>query len=137
MTEDYTTEVRRDTPGWVTAAILLLAIVAVSGFGLAWRNQTHLQDMEQDFAGQLKTSHQATTQHAENIATLEQRLAKADETETALRSDVDVMTKKLRVTQGDLNKARAEAVQIREASNKQIEEMNTAVKTELETKASA
>jgi len=47
------------------------------------------------------------------------------------------MTKKLRVTQGDLNKARAEAVQIREASNKQIEEMNTAVKTELETKASA
>jgi hypothetical protein len=137
MTEEFSSEVRKETPGWVTASILLLAIVAISGFGLAWRNQTRMQDMEQDFAAQLKTTQQANTQHSENIAALEQKLGKADETETALRSDVDVMTKKLRVTQGDLNKARAEAAQMREASNKQIEEMDTAVKTELASKATS
>jgi septal ring factor EnvC (AmiA/AmiB activator) len=135
MAEDYSTEVRKETPGWVTASILLLAIVAISGFGLAWRDQTRMQDMEQDFATQLKTANQSNTQHSENIAALEQRLSKADETDTALRSDVDVVTKKLRVTQGDLTKARAEAAQMHDASNQQIEEMNNAVKTELATKA--
>ncbi len=137
MSDEYSTEVRKETPGWVTAAILLLAIVALSGFGLAWRDQTQLQSVEQGFAAQIKTAQQANAEQAEQIATLEQRLAKADEAETALRSDVDVVTKKLRVTQSDLNKARAEAAQIREASSKQIEEMNNAVRSELATKATA
>lgn len=136
MTEDYTPEVKRETPGWLMAAILLLAIVSISGFGLAWRDQTRLHQMEQDVAAQFKTSQQVHTQHAENVAALEQRLAKSNETEATLRSDVDVVTRRLRVTQSDLTKAREEAAQIREEGSKQLEEMNTAVKTELATKAS-
>jgi len=137
MTEDYTTEVKKETPGWLMAAILLLAIVAVSGFGLAWRDQTRLQQMEQDVTAQFKTTQQVHAQHAENLAALEQRLAKAGEADTALRSDVDVVTRRLRVTQAELNKAREEAAQIRAEGAKQLEEMGTAVQTELATKASA
>jgi hypothetical protein len=48
---------------------------------------------------------------------------------------VDLLTKRLRVAQSDLVKARAEATKIWEENSKQMEEMGTAVKTELATKA--
>jgi len=137
MSEEYATEVRKETPGWLMAAILLLAIVAVSGFGLAWRDQTRLQQMEQDVTAQFKTTQQVHAQHAENLVALEQQLVKANETDTALRSDVNVVTRRLRVTQAELNKSREEAAQIRAEGAKQIEEMGAAVQTELATKASA
>jgi hypothetical protein len=135
MTEDY--QVRKETPGWLTAAVVLLAIVSVGGFGLAWRGQTQLQQMNQDYTAQFKTSQQERTQYAESVKALEERLGKANEDATALHSDMDVVTRRLRVTQGDLTKARTEAAQIREESSKQLQEMDTAVKTELATKATS
>jgi len=137
MAEEYTTQDRKETPGWLMAAVLLLAIVSVAGFGLAWRDQSRLQQLSQDYATHFKTSQQENTQYTENVNALEQRLAKANEESTALRSDVGVVTRRLRVTQGELAKARTEAAQMREEGAKQIEEMNTAVKTELATKATS
>ncbi len=137
MSDELTRQEGKETPGWVVAAMLVLAIVAVSGFGLAWRDQTRLQAMEQDFTAQFKTAQQEHVQHAQGVAAVEQQLAQASEKDTALRSDVDVVTRRLRVTQGELNKAREEAVQIRAESAKQMEEMGTTVQTELATKASS
>jgi hypothetical protein len=137
MTEDYTAQDKKETPGWLMAAMLLLAIVSVAGFGLAWRDQTRLQQMNQDYTAQFKTSQQEHTQYTESVNALEQRLAKANEETTTLRSDVDVVTRRLRVTQSDLAKARAEAAQLHEEGSKQLEEMGTAVKTELAAKASS
>lgn len=119
------------------AAILLLAIVSVAGFGLAWRDQTRLQQLNQDYAAHFKASQQEHTQYTENVTGLEQHLAKAGQETTALRSDVDVVTRRLRVTQGELAKARTEAAQLREEGARQLEEMNAAVATELATKATA
>jgi len=48
-----------------------------------------------------------------------------------------VVTRRLRVTQSDLTKARAETAQIREDGSKQLQEMDAAVKSELATKATA
>jgi hypothetical protein len=135
--EDYTAQDRKETPGWLMAAVLLLAIVSIAGFGLAWRNQTRLQQMNQDYTAQFKTSQQEHTQYTESVDALAQQLAKSNEEATALRSDVDVATRRLRVTQSDLTKARAEAAQIREEGSKQLEEMGTAVQTELATKATS
>jgi DNA repair exonuclease SbcCD ATPase subunit len=137
MTDEYTVQDRKETPGWMVAAILLLAIVSIAGFGLAWRGQTRLEQMSQDYTAQLKTTQQEHTQYTESVNSLGQQLAKADEQATALRSDVDLVTRRLRVTQSDLNKARTEAAQIREESSKQLEEMGTAVNTELATKATS
>jgi chromosome segregation ATPase len=114
-----------------------LAIVSVAGFGLAWRDQSRLQQMNQDYGAQFKTSQQEHTQYTESVNQLEQQLAKAREEATALRSDVDLVTGRLRVTQSELTKARAEAAQIREEGSKHLEEMGMAVKTELATKASS
>jgi septal ring factor EnvC (AmiA/AmiB activator) len=137
MTDEYTVQDRKETPGWLMAAVILLAIVSIAGFGLAWRNQTRLQQMGQDYTAQFKTAEQEHAQYTENVNALEQRLAKANEETTAMHSDMDVVTRRLKVTQSDLTKARAEAAQIREEGSKQLEEMGTAVKTELATKATS
>jgi hypothetical protein len=137
MSDEFTKHEGKETPGWLVAGMLILAIVAISGFGLAWRDQTRLQQMEQDFTAQFKTSQQEHAQHTQNVAALEQSLAQANEKDTALRSDVDVVTRRLRVTQGELNKAREEAAQIRAESTQQLEEMGTTVQTQLATKASS
>jgi hypothetical protein len=137
MTEDYTAQEKKETPGWLMAAMLLLAIVSVAGFGLAWQDQSRLQQMNQDYTAQFKTAQQEHAQYTENVTALQQQLAKADETANGLRSDVDVVTKRLRVTQSDLTKARAEAAQMHEEGSKQLEEMGTSVKSELATKATS
>jgi DNA repair exonuclease SbcCD ATPase subunit len=137
MMEEYEAQNTKETPGWIVAAMILLAILSVAGFGLAWRDQTRLQQMNQEYATQFKTTQQEHTQYTESVNTLQQQLAKANEEANTLRSDVDVVTKRLRVTQGDLSKARAEATKMREEGSKQLEEMGTAVKTELATKATA
>lgn len=137
MTDELTGQNKKETPGWLVAAVLLLAIVSIAGFGLAWQDQTRLQQMNQDSMTQFKTVQQARTQDAEAVTALEQRLVKANEDTTALRSDMALVTRRLRVTQGDLAKARAEAAQIRDEGSKQLEAMDTAVKTELAAKASA
>jgi hypothetical protein len=137
MTEDYTVQDSKGTPAWLTAAVLLLAIVSIAGFGLAWRGQTRMQQMNQDYTAQFKTAQQERAQYTESVNALEQRLVKSNEDATALRSDMGIVTRRLRVTQSDLTKARTEAAQIREESSKQLQEMGTVVKTELATKATS
>jgi len=101
MSDELTRQDGRETPGWVVAAMLVLAIVAVSGFGLAWRDQTRLQQMDQSVTAQFKTAQQEHAQHVQGVAAIEQQLAQASEKDTALRSDVDVVTRRLRVTQAN------------------------------------
>jgi len=137
MSDELTRQDGKETPGWLVAAILVLAIVAVSGFGLAWRDQTRLQQMEQDVTAQIKTVQQEHTQYLKSIAGLEQQLAQGNEKDTTLRSDVSVVTRRLRVTEGELKRAREEAAQLRAEGAKQMEEMGTTVQTQLATKASS
>jgi hypothetical protein len=122
------------TPGWVTAAIVILAIVSIAGLGLAWHNSTELQQAQQAFGTQMKTAEQASTQQ---IAAFEQKLTQANATSTELQSDLGVVEKRLRVTQGDLKKARDEEAKIREEDAQKLAQMDTDVKTQLATKASS
>jgi len=122
------------TPGWVTAAIVILAIVSIAGLGLAWHNSTELQQAQQAFGAQMKTAEQTSTQQ---IATFEQKLTQANATSTELQSDLGVVEKRLRVTQGDLKKARDEEAKIREESAQKLAQMDTDVKSQLATKASS
>src|ERR1700740_441738 len=120
------------TPGWVTAAIVILAIVSIAGLGLAWHNSTELQQAQQSFVGQMKTAAQANSQE---VAALEQKLKPANSTSTGLQSDLGVVEKRLRVTQSDLKKARDEEAKIREEDAQKLAQMDTDVKSQLATKA--
>ena len=126
-------EGNQGTPGWVTAAIVILAIVSIAGLGLAWHNSTELQQAQQSFTGQMKTAAQANSQE---VATLEQKLTQANSTSTGLQSDLGVVEKRLRVTQSDLKKARDEEAKIREEDAQKLAQMDTDVKSQLATKAS-
>jgi DNA-binding transcriptional regulator of glucitol operon len=122
------------TPGWVTAAIVILAIVSIAGLGLAWHNSTELQQAQQAFGGQMKAAEQTSGQQ---IAAFEQKLTQANATSTELQSDLGVVEKRLRVTQGDLKKARDEEAKIREEDAQKLAQMDTDVKSQLATKASS
>jgi hypothetical protein len=133
---DQVVEENHGTPGWVTAAIVILAIVSIAGLGLAWHNSTELQQAQQSFGVQMKTVAQNDSQQA---AALEQKLAQANATSTGLQSDLGVVEKRLRVTQGDLKKARDEEAKIREEDAQklaQLAQSDTEVKSQLATKAS-
>jgi hypothetical protein len=126
-------EENHGTPGWVTAAIVILAIVSIAGLGLAWHNSTELQQAQQSFTGQMKT---AAQNNSEQVAALEQKLTQANATSTGLQSDLGVVEKRLRVTQSDLKKARDEEAKIREEDAQKLAQMDTDVKSQLATKAS-
>jgi len=121
-------------PGWIAPAIVILALVAIAGLGLAWYDSSQLQAAQQSFGNEMKAAQQNT---AQQIATLEQKETQADAANTELQGDLGVVTKRLRITQGDLKKSRDEAAQIREESAQKIAQMDTDVKSQLATKASA
>jgi predicted negative regulator of RcsB-dependent stress response len=132
---DQVVEENHGTPGWVTAAIVILAIVSIAGLGLAWHNSTELQQAQQSFSGQIKTISQNDSQQ---VAALEEKLTQANTTSTGLQSDLGVVEKRLRVTQSDLKKAREDEAKIREereADVQKLAQMDTDVKTQLATKA--
>ena len=83
---------------------------------------TKVKAIQTDFTGQ--------------IAQLQQHQAQVDTTNAGLQSDLTVVTKRLRLTQSDLKKARDEAEAIRTEDQQKIAEVDANAKTELATKAS-
>lgn len=130
---DQVIEESHGTPGWITAAIVVLAIVSIAGLGMAWHNSTELQQSQQSFSGQMKSAEQSSTQQ---VAALEQKLEQANATSASLQSDLGVVEKRLRVTQGDLKKAREDEAKIQQEDAQKMAQMDTDVKTQLATKAS-
>src|SRR5438309_9852448 len=98
---DQVVEEHHGIPRWVTAAIVILAIVSIAGLGLAWHNSAELQQAQQAFRGQMKT---VAENDSSQVAALEQKLAQANATSTGLQSDLGVVEKRLRVTQSDLDR---------------------------------
>jgi len=123
----------RGTPAWILAAVAVLGVVALVGLVMAHNASTQAQEVQQAFDGKVKTVQQ---DFASQIAQLQQHLAQADTTNASLQSDLSVVTKRLRLTQSDLKKARDEAEAIRTEDQQKIDEMNGTVTTALATKAS-
>jgi len=137
MTENQDQASQPKAPGWVISAIVIVAIVAIAGVGLAWNESVRMQDMQTAMGSQFKTAQQ---DYDQKISALDQKESQADAATTALQSDLGVVTKRLRLTQGELKTARDEAAQIRDDAQKQIADVSTNVsdvKTELSTKASS
>jgi hypothetical protein len=135
MTEeiDRSSEGRRGTPGWVFAAVAVLGVVALVGLVIAHNASTQGQEIQQSMDNKVKA---IQLDFANQIAQLQQHQTQAYTSSAGLQSDLGVVTKKLRLTQGDLKKAREEAETIRTEDQQKIEEVNGTVTTALATKAS-
>jgi hypothetical protein len=123
----------RGVPGWVLAAVAVLGVVALVGLVMAHNASTQAQEIQQSFDGKVKTMQADFTSQ---LAQLQQHLAQGDTTNAGLQSDLTVVTKRLRLTQGDLKKAREEAESIRTEDQQKLDEVNGQMTSALATKAS-
>jgi hypothetical protein len=135
MTEEInqSTGGNRSVPGWILAAVAVLGVVALVGLVMAHNASTQATEIQQAFDGKVKTIQQDFTTQ---VTALQQHQAQADSANVGLQSDLGVVTKRLRLTQGDLKKAREEAEAIRTEDQQKIEEVNGTMTTQLATKAS-
>jgi hypothetical protein len=132
MADEYSVQETKSSPSWQLPAIIILALLALGGLAFGWSNSSKVDATKAAVADQMK-SFQSSVQQEMNG--LQDRLAVAEKANTDLQGDLKVVTDKLKITQGQLKKARQEA----EANNTQTTEMvknlDTSVHSELATKA--
>jgi hypothetical protein len=133
MSEDRIIETR-ETPAWQLPAIVVLGLIAVGGLWFGWNASSKLDATQQAVATQLKTAQQSMQQ---DVASLKDRLVQDEKANTDLQGDLNVVTKKLRITEGQLKAARAEAAKLNDETSQKLTALDTSVKGELATKASS
>ncbi len=119
---------------WQLPAIIVLALVALGGLGLAWSNSSKLDTTKQAVADQVKAMQ---TSVQSDMNTLKDRVAQVEKVNTDLKGDLKVVTDKLKITQGQLQKARSEAAQLNSDTTSKITALDTSVHQELATKATS
>jgi hypothetical protein len=115
------------TPRWVGLAVAILGGISLLGLGVSWSALNQARSVEQ--------STQATVKQANEA--LSQRLAKADDINQQLQSDVRVVTDRLKLTQSELIAARKQNKNATTAVDQKVTSLATSVKAELATKANA
>jgi len=135
MSEDQDQIVEsKPSSSWQLPAIIVLGLVALGGLGFGWNASSKLDSTQQAVSTQLKATQQAVQQ---DITSLKDRVAQDEKANTELQSDLKLVTNKLRITQGQLKKAREEATQLNEATAKKLTALDTSVHSELATKATS
>lgn len=124
----------RETPAWQLPAIVVLGLIAVGGLWFGWNASSKLDSTQQAVAVQLRTAQQSMQQ---DVASVKDRLAQDEKANTDLQGDLNVVTKRLKITQGQLTNARAEAAKLNDETSQKLTALDTSVKGELATKASS
>jgi predicted nucleic acid-binding Zn-ribbon protein len=112
-------------PRWVGLAIAALGGISLIGLGVGVSALSHSKSVEESIEASLKQQNDM----------LNQRLAKSDEQNQQLQSDLKVVTDKLNVTQEDLQKARQASKASAVAYSKKLTGLESNVNTQLATKA--
>jgi chromosome segregation ATPase len=118
------------TPRWLGLAIVALAAVSLVALGVGWSAVNHSRAVEQSAAADAKA-----LQH--NVDMLTQRLGQTEDSNAQVQGQLNVVTDRLKLTQGELSSARKQTRQIKDENAKQLSEMQSSLKTELDTKASS
>jgi hypothetical protein len=113
------------TPRWVGLAVVVLGALSLLGLGVGWSAINHANSVEQSTQAAVKQQND----------TIGQRLAKTEELNQQLESDLKVVTDKLNVTQADLIAARKQNKMAAVTYGKKLNELGTTVNTQLATKA--
>ncbi|HTQ60026.1 MAG TPA: hypothetical protein VMI32_07385 [Candidatus Solibacter sp.] len=113
------------TPRWVGLAVAVLGGVSLLGLGVSWSALNHANSVEQSTQASMKQTNDALTQ----------RLAKEEEVNQGLQSDLRVVTDKLNLTQGELSAARKQNKSATAAVDQKVTGLANSVKADLATKA--
>jgi len=132
MSEDLIVE--RGSPSWQLPAIVVLGVIALGGLAFGWSASSKLDSTQQAVATQLKSTQQSVQQ---DMSSLKDRLAQDEKANTDLQGDLKVVTDKLKITQGQLKKARTETAKSIDETKQQVTALDTSMHSELATKASS
>ncbi|MGB7751480.1 MAG: hypothetical protein WCF88_08000 [Candidatus Acidiferrales bacterium] len=116
-------------PRWVGIVVVALAVVSLVALGAGWTASTRSKQLEQSLSAQAQVSKQSDD-------VISQRLAKAEDTNAQLEGELSVVTDKMKLTEGELSKARSQAKKIKEDDAKELAEMQNQTNAQLATKAS-
>ncbi len=131
MSEEHIIETRTGS-SWQLPAIIVLGLVAIGGLAFGWNASSKLDSTQQAVTTQVKSVQQSEQQ---DMSSLKDRLSQDEKANADLQGDLKVVTDKLKITQGQLRKARKEAAQLNDAATQKISALDTSVHTELATKA--
>jgi uncharacterized protein (DUF2141 family) len=126
------TIVERESPSWHLPAMIVLGLIAIGGLWFGWNASTKLDTTQQTMTAQIKQSEQSVQQ---DVSSLKDRLAQDEKANADLQGDLTLVTKKLKITQGQLKTAREEASKANDATTQKLTALDTSVHTELSTKA--
>src|SRR5712691_8883526 len=107
MSDERIVETRTESPAWTLPAIVVLGLIAIGGLAFGWSASSKLDSTQQAVATQLKSAEQAIQQ---DMSSLKDRLAQDEKASTDLQGDLKVVTGKLKITQGQLKKAREDVL---------------------------
>jgi hypothetical protein len=113
------------TPRWVGLAVAVLGGVSLLGLGVGLSALSHANSVQQTIDASVKQSTDA----------LSQRLAKEDEINQQLQSDLKVVTDKLNLTHTQLLAARKQTKATTVAVDKKLNGLESSVNSQLATKA--
>jgi chromosome segregation ATPase len=133
MSDEHIIETR-ESPSWQLPAMVVLGLIAVAGLWFGWNASSKLDSTQQAVATQLKAAQQSMQQ---DVSSFKDRLAQSEKTNANLQGDLNVVTKRLKITQGQLKNAREEAAKLNDATSQKLTALDTSVKGELATKASS
>jgi small-conductance mechanosensitive channel len=114
-----------ETPRWVGLAVALLGGVSLLGIGLGWSAINQTKGIHDTTAASVKQSTDA----------IQQRLAKEEDINQQLQSDLKVVTDKLNLTQTQLVSARKANKATNVEVDKKLTGLESSVNTQLATKA--
>jgi hypothetical protein len=132
MSDEYIVQENKSGPSWQLPVIVILALIALGALGFAWSDSAKLDAVKQSVTDQVKSA-QASAQ--QDMTTLKDRLAADEKINNDLQGDLKVVTDKLKITQGQLKKARQEATQQNTQTAEMVKTLDSSVHTELATKA--
>lgn len=131
--EHETTPQAAAAPRWVGIVVVVLAAVSLVALGVGWSAQQTAKSGQQALTAQVQTDKQTQS-------VLEQRLQQAEEANAQVQGQVNVITDRLKLTQGELSRARSQAKKIKADDDKQltaVQQQQQQLSDALATKASA
>jgi type II secretory pathway pseudopilin PulG len=130
MIDDRTEVIQESaTPRWIGIVVIALAVISVAALGIGWSASNRSAAIQQNLAAQ-------TQQAKQNDDIMSQRLAKAEDTNAQLQGELSVVTDKMKLTEGELGRARLQTKKIKEDDAKELTDLQNNVNGQLATKAS-
>lgn len=131
MSDEYNVD-NKSGASWHLPAIIVLGLIAIGGLAFGWNASSKLDATQQAVTAQVNSFKQGVEQ---DMSSLKDRIAQDEKANTDLQGDLKVVTDKLKITQGQLKKARAEAAAAVQDTTQKLTALDTSVHSELATKA--